>query len=328
MSLTIPGSPVVTPTTSTSAKDTDGTDKIKDTKSTGGGVSGSSNGQGIPSPSSGGSGSTTATSSTTGTPSGPSGQVQERLSTATISLKDALKLLDGMASALKDPDKLASLLIEMQGMQRQNAMDQRLASRDVAKSQLMGQAAESREAAVKEIAAAAVSLVMAVVSFAVAVGGAAKMGGQLKEGTTAGMKASTLADKAADVRNAMEGVTDQKQLSKMSKELGALESAAKKFENLSNSSFRNVDITKTFSDAFSGLAQGLGEGMAAMLRASAKFDEAQGQEFAAGAQDTQADADQMKSFMDGIDEILRSAMEFIKQMNDAEVELMASASRL
>lgn len=68
--------------------------------------------------------------------------------------------------------------------------------------------------------------------------------------------------------------------------------------------------------------------MGATLRASAKFDEAQGQVLAANAEDTKADADAMKSFMDSIDELIQTALQFIQKLNDAEVELMASASRL
>lgn len=253
---------------------------------------------------------------------------QRSLVEARDTLNKASAVLDKLISALRDPDQLAALLIEMNELQRQNALDQRLASRDSAKSQLEGQAAETRQAAVKEMAAAAVAMAMAVVSFAVSAGGAGKMGAEAKDAAKAGKVAGEFRDAIADLKGKMGSVTDPAQKAKLEGAISKLEVQASKFEGLSNAGFREVDRLNMLTQAINSIVKGMSEGIEGILRGSAKMDEATGQLLAANAEDTKADADALKDFTDGIDNLLRAALEFITKMNDAEIELMASASRL
>lgn len=243
-------------------------------------------------------------------------------------LKEASAVLDKLISALRDPSKLAALLIEMNEMQRQNALDQRLASRDAAKSQLEGQAAETREAAVKELAAAAVGMAMSVVSFAVSAIGAGKMGAEAKTAGKAGKTAEEFKEAVADLKSKLPSVTDPAKRSQMEGVISKLEAQAGKFDNIASSGFREVDRLNMLTQAVNSLVKGMSEGIEGILRATAKMDEATGQMMAANAEDLRADGDAIKTFTDGIDELLRAALEFISKLADAEVELMASASRL
>ena len=272
-----------------------------------------------------------------------------RLGDALPKLAEALKAFAELLKSVRDPDMLATLMVEFSGMQRQQALDQRLASRDAAKSQLEGQAAETREAAIKEIAAAAVSLVMAVVSFAVSVGGAAKMGKEVKEGLGASkdvMNAEKsigkLEEKLGGIEKKiriMEGQVDSTAktdaLKKLKVEKAAteleltLEKSTSKIKGLeADGHLKKSDIINQYTNAVNTLVKGLSETISGTLRGSGKLDEAQGQVLAANAEDTQADADALKHFMDSIDDLIHTALEFIQKLNDAEVELMASASRL
>lgn len=311
----------------TSTTGTTQTGNVQNGGTVGGGVGGTGNGQvpvgngqtnnaGMPRSSNGGE-----------VPSNPS-QSQRSLLDARDALKNTSAVLDKLIAALRDPDQLAALMIEMNNMQRQNALDQRLASRETAKSQLEGQAAETREAAVKELVAAAVALAMSVVSFAVSAGGAAKMGGEAKQAAKAGKVAEDFKEAIGELKGKLPTVTDPVQKGKIEQAISKLEVQASKFDNLANAGFREVDRLNMVTQAVNSLVKGLSEGIEGILRSSAKMDEATGQLLAASAEDTRADADALKSFTDALDEVLRSALEFIQKMNDAEVELMASASRL
>ncbi len=333
-----------TTTQNTSTKETESTGSVP---TTGGGISAPVSNTNIPT---GGTEQTQVPRSTNPFAGVTDSKTGARLEDAAANLKDTMKTLNDLIKALRDPDQLATLLVEFTGLQRQQALDQRLASRDVAKAQLEGQAAETREAAVKEIAAAAVALVMAVVSFVVSVVGAVKMAGDVKDGIDAGKGAMEAEKKMGDLEKDVSDVG--KQISEVKKlpdsdptKAGKLDDLAKQQEDLTTqlketkmeskslgrdaeASFKKADITMTYTRAIDGLVKGLGDAVSGTLRATAKFDDAQGQVLAANAEDTKADADALKSFMDAIDDLIRTALEFISKINDAEVELMASASRL
>lgn len=248
------------------------------------------------------------------------GMAANRLSDSNPKLAAALDDLSKLIKLVKGSTDMAAILIELASMQRQAALDQRVASRDMAKAQLLGQAAETREAAVKELVAAVVQMVVSIVAasitFAGSLGGLAeikKAGSKLKEIAGQTDQMNELLKKGAKTTD--KAVTD---IGDNITEIGkSADHALRKAEN----------ITMRFN-AISQMVNALGEGIAGMVRASAKMDEAQGQALAAQAQDTQADGDVFKAFMESIDELIRTAIEFVKKMQDAEVELMATASRL
>lgn len=260
------------------------------------------------------------TTSTTGPATRNTGQADNRLASTDRKLDAALADLEKLIKTLKGVEDLATILIDLASMQRQAALDQRLASREIAKSQLLGQAAETRQAAMKEIVAAVVSLVMSVVTAGITLTGAIKAGGKIK-------------DAMGDLKDVAEKTSNMNKLIKNGVDEGsdAIKNIGAKIKSIGNDAdvaLRQAEnITMKFN-AISQMVNALGDAMAAMIRASGKMDEAQGQALAAEAQDTQAEGDAFKALMDGIDELIRTAIEFVKKMQDAEVELMATASRL
>jgi hypothetical protein len=326
MNMTIQNTVNTNPTSTTTP--TQGTQGTTQVPPTGSGITGTTTGNtGVPPQSR--QSTPTTTTQTTGTPVNNPTQSQTRVNDSQGKLEDAIKLLNNLIKSLRDPDQLAALLIEMNDMQRQNALDQRLSSRDTAKSQLEGQAAEMREAAVKELASAAVAVVMSVVTFAVSLGGTLKMGSEIKDGAKAGQKAGEIGDKVSQFKDiAQKGGLSPEMTQKLTTKIESIEAGMKQFDNASNASFRTADKINLLTQAVSGLLRGMTEALEGNLRAAGKMDDAQGQVLAANAEDNKADADSIKSYMDAIDDLLKSALDFIQKLNDAEVEMMASASRL
>lgn len=298
--------------------------------STGSGISGSTSGPGGVPPQSNQQTQVGGTNTTGNQPTN-STESQRRLNEAPLTLEQATKLLQELVKSLRDPDQLAALLIEMNDLQRKNALDQRLASRDTAKSQLEGQAQETRESAIKELASAAVAVALAVVSFAVSVGGALKMGSELKTGMSATMSAGKMSDEVSTMQGNMGKMVnhlDEGSKLQMTSKIGGVQNQADTLRSMGDMAVRKSDMINTYTQAINSLVRGVSDALSTSLRAFAKFDEAQGQVLAANAEDTKADADQIKEFMNSIEELLKSALEFMQKLNDAEVELMASASRL
>lgn len=329
MSMTIQQTPV-TPNQNLTSNGTQGTSNVTQT---GSGISNTTNGNtGVP-PQSPQTRSGTVTQ-TTGTPVNNTNDAQRRVGDINTSdpkatIKEAVELLNKLIKSLRDPNQLASLLIEMSDLQRKNSLDQRLASRDSAKAQLEGQAAEMREAAVKEMAGAAVAVAMAVVTFAVSIAGTVEMGKGIKSGAKAGSEAGEISDKVAKLKDiAQKGGLSPEMMRKLEIKTDSISAGMKQFENASNASYRTADKINLITQAVTGLLRGMSDGLEGNLRAFAKMDDAQGQVLAANAEDTKADADQIKSFLDAVDDLLKAALDFIQKLNDAEVEMMASASRL
>lgn len=248
------------------------------------------------------------------------GMSSNRLADSNPKLAAALEDLNKLIKLVKGSTDIAAILIELASMQRQAALDQRVASRELAKAQLLGQAAETRQAAAKELVAAIVQMVVSIVAASITFAGAA---GGAKEIKKAGTDLTEVANLTKNMNKLIKNGVDEG--SDFISKLGAKITDIGKSADLSLRKAEN--ITMRFN-AISQMVNALGEGIGGMLRASAKMDEAQGQELAAQSQDTQADGDVFKAFMESIDELIRTAIEFIKKMQDAEVELMATASRL
>ena len=224
--------------------------------------------------------------------------------------------LKDLLSAVRDPDMLGKLLIEMSSMSRQNALDARLAARSQARGELEAQAGQTREAAQKMLASAIVGAVVAVVSAVITIGGASKAAGQLKQSAMDSMKGVEI----NKIMDKTKGLTEN-QTSKLTHMADATNSTAKIAQG-------KADIINQVTGALSNLfnaVKGLTEGT---LNAAAKMSEATGQEFAASAQDSQANADLSKKFMDELEEMINTALKFIKELQQAETDMMATASRL
>lgn len=231
-------------------------------------------------------------------------------------LKEAIASL---MSSVRDPDQLAKLIMEFASMARQNALDVRLAARAQARSELEGQANETREAAQKALIAAAVSFAFAVVSAVISIGSAVASIGKIKEGLSQ-TKDAIQTQKIADGITGT-GIGDLANKSK-------LNHVAEGLQKSGDGLIKLGDARSQLGQAISGLMNGIGKLSEGILQGMSKYDEAEGQELAAAAQDSQANADFAKQFMDELQEMLNAAMQFLKEMAQAETDMMATASRL
>ncbi len=228
--------------------------------------------------------------------------------------EEALKTL---LAAVRDPDMLAKLMVEMSSMSRQNALDARLAARSQARSELKGPAAETRESAQKMLISAVVGVALAVVGAVVAFSGAAKSMAATKSSashTQDAMQANKIMDNAGD------GLSDAGKL-KLTHQASGSEALAKMSQAKADSLNMLTNAIGGLINAFKGMTEGT-------VSSEAKKDEAQGMELAAAAQDSQAFADMAKQFTDELQEMIRSAIQFLKDMHQVETDMMATASRL
>lgn len=220
-------------------------------------------------------------------------------------------------SAFRDPDALGRLMVEFAAMSRQNALDERLSARASARAELEGQAGEMRSAAAKMMAAAIVSFVIAVVMAVVSVVSAVKA---VKSAAAAESQVKqSIGDQAKADKFAAAGDTQK------ASQLSHSADAAKSQADLIN---RKAEAMNQLMNAVTGFLGGISKGIEGSLNAQAKIDEAKGVERSAAAQDAQAEADMAKKFMEELEELIRATIQFLKQMQDAEADMMATASRL
>lgn len=214
-------------------------------------------------------------------------------------------LMKEFLGALGSSDDLASLMIKFAQMGRDDALDQRLSARDQAKSNLEAQADKTREAAVKELVSAVVSFAISVVSAVVSVAGAAK---SAKSGAEA---AEHLKDaKSADLTT----------------KTGRLEAnLSQKQADVALQSGQQANVQAQVAQQLGGATDKV---VSTALNTSAKMDQAEGQEKAAEATVDQSKGDMSKKVMDDFEEMIKSAIQFLKEMQRAEVDLMANMTRV
>lgn len=229
------------------------------------------------------------------------------------SIEDRLKSLMSLVS---DPDMLSKLMIDFANMSRQNALDSRLAAREQAKSDLMAAAGETREAAEKQLTGAIVSMVIAVVvavvsvvAFVSSVGGAAKSFNQSKE--------AAQATKIADTAKAS-GSSAAPKLGEAANVAGAT----------AGQTSNNVQALNGLMQALGGLLNAASQGTSQIFQSQATVDQAEGQEMQALATEEQANADIAKKVVEDLEELVKSAIQFLKAIQDAETDLMATMTRV
>lgn len=256
--------------------------------------------------------------STTTPPTDPTA-AESRLQAVLDKLNDPDLPLDermaAFASLINDPDILAELMIKFASMGREQALDARLAARDQARSQLMGQADETREAAQKAIQGAITNFAFAVAAAAISIGTA--VSGLKSLTKVKGMNAQTL-DLNFKANAPMQDVASK----------ARYEGMAKASSNAADVALQSSQHQNAIYQSLTRIMDASGQAIQGGLAGSAKIDEAQGQELAALAQDTQANADVAKQQMEDMQEMMKTAMAFIKELNRLESELMANFTRL
>ena len=213
-------------------------------------------------------------------------------------------------------EEIAALMIKLSNMSREEVLDQRLQARSAARSDLQGAAAEMKEAATKQFAAAVVSAVVAGISAGVSLGASVSSIKSSAQAINTSKQANTAERLASETKATGDSIAPE--LKETSKNLGALA------ESQTLAARRTADI----GTAISRIGTGVGDLISGALQGDAKIDDSQGKLKEASATDEQAAADVTKKAMDDIEEMVKSAIQFLKAMQSAEVDLMASMTRV
>lgn len=210
-----------------------------------------------------------------------------------VDLEKLQKVLEEFISGAKDRTALFSALIEMMNNQRQSAVDQRANARETAKGQLLDAAGKNMEAADKQRDAAIGSLVLSLVS------GASQIvtGGISFKLQFSGAKATS-------------GITDT----------GILATKGAILQG-------QVQAVGSFGGAAKDMTQASAQTVSGSLNADASDLQAEGQELQALAQDTQGQQDIEKKFAEDLTEAIKSVIQFIKEVRNAEIERMSAITR-
>lgn len=288
-----------------------GTDEIPGSPGTGRGASGGTGAAPPPSGDYGGYG--------TETPPPMTDEEIEEVNEALEKLKNDPTFRENLLAALGSSggaEEIAALMVKLSNMSRENVLDQRLQARSAARSDLEASAEQSREAAAKQIAGAIVSFVVATVA-----------------------AVASLAGSIGSIKNSKEALSQSTQANKLEKGAETARLSGDKAFPEMNETAKNASVTAQHATlaarrsadigtALSQLTGGLGNLVGGSLDGAAKIDEAQGKEHEASATDQQAQSDVTKKAMDDIEELVKSAIQFLKAMASAEVDLMASMTRV
>lgn len=254
---------------------------------------------------------------------------------------DFLQLLNSIGST---PDELGELLIKFANMSRQDALDNRLQARAAARGDLEAQAENTREAAAKQLIAAVVTFVVSVVSAAVALkgaGSAVKNSGEAKQMTdqanAMNKQANSMSKDAAqtskiatNAEKSGSAVAPQlkNQATNQKMDADSLRSDASSVQAGAQHNQIKSQTEATKTQALTQVFGAFGTAVSKGVEYSAAEDTAQGQEFAAKATEEQSNSDIAKKFMDDIEELVKSTIRFLKEMQSAETDLMANMTRV
>lgn len=189
---------------------------------------------------------------------------------------------------------LGRVMIEQATEQRQTALEGRLAAREAAKADLLSQADKMDKAADKMKSGALTSLITAVVGGIVSAGASvASVGASFKQ--IGGMK-SALGDKSAF--------------------------------DLANSKFQTANTLGQAGNTAGDIASKGGASADTRAQADAKKMDAEGSRAAAEAQNHQQQADMKKEIQDGLNDMIKQIINFLKELKEAEIDAMRSLTRV
>lgn len=217
------------------------------------------------------------------------GRLQSAIEQMISSGADPMEVLNGILGEMGASQDLGALLIEFAAMGRQNALDQRMNARDQARSDLEGQAETMRVSAVTQLVVSVVSVAASAVSAGVSFAGAAKAGKIAADAAETGANGATEAATALNTK---------------------AQTVAAKSQSVSGM----IGLSNTSGEATGGMIT--------------KNVEADGQELAAKSQTEQSNADLAKTVMDDFKELVRSIIQFLKDMQQSEVDRMAMTTRV
>jgi hypothetical protein len=263
--------------------------------------------------------------------------VLNRFQTAAETLVEALKPTGtGSAAYIGSTSSfLARALIEFAAEQRKNALDERMNARETAQTQLKGQANEMREAADKIMGGAILNLVMTVVMSAVSIGmsiGAAVGNASATKEMVGGLKEmkSTAADaenfsKAAQIHKANPSGAEFNVKADAAK--AKLQVQGNEFTTISQGAQKYTSIN-TVGQAMTQLGSGVGNSGNSIMQAQSKEDDAQAAEAAAAAQYAEGQADINKDLQNTMSEFIKTIINFLKELKEAEVDQMRALTKV
>lgn len=219
-------------------------------------------------------------------------------------------------------DTLGRLMVEMAGMQRKEALENRLLAREAAKGAMLDQAGKLQEAADKmrtgAIVALIITIVVAVITVAASVASAkADMKGI--KGQKMDLEGQQLQSQGQHLKS-----TGDEALGTATEQAGL----AKRM----NAGDMNYDAAKSrlvgqMISSLGQTGQGIARSIDTFFQADAKDKEAEGQVFAAMAEYLRGQADISKDVQNQMDELIKKVIDFLKQIKEAEVNQMAAVTR-
>ncbi len=217
---------------------------------------------------------------------------------------------------------LARIMIEQTAEQRQNALNDRLAAREQAKADLMGQADKLDEAATKMMEGANTALItglvaasLQILASAVSLVGSLKALGGMSDAQKATQK--TLDDVAGKTLDeaAQKAVDHALQATKqLFDKAGALGGVFTAIGQIGTAAGQGINAAGSSQDA--------------KAQAQAKEMEAEGSRNAAEAQESQQTADNKKQIEEALNDMMKQIINFLKELREAEVDAMRSLTRV
>lgn len=226
-------------------------------------------------------------------------------------------------------DFLARVMIEQSAEQRKDALNDRLAARSQAKSELLDQAGKLKDSAEKMSSSALTSMIVTVVMSAVAIAGSVAsvvgtVGGAMKN-------ASAMKEMTGDVGKLAPTMSKVDAGTAAAKMMKAGAFTSDKVETLANSAQRfNVaaQVGSQVSQTANQIGGGVSNYTSTVGQADAKNLEAQGSESAAKAQETQAIGDVRKEQQQALDQMVQSIIQFLKDLKEAKAQQMQALTRV
>lgn len=278
----------------------------------------------------------------------------EELNATLGSLNAAGALLRGEGGGSIDAfvGDIASLLGRLMIMQafdqREQAMQDRMAAHKAAQADLLGQADKMVEAAAKMMTGALTNLILGSVAAGASVAGSLtsaigglkslkEMNTQMKSLQTAN-KSLTEATEGVKALSDMKGVFTSKssrvELNDMMEGAQATQTAAQikvdtlgKSFNMAHTTAGNFTSIGQMVNAAGDIAKSGGTGTDGMMQAEAKKTEAEGSRMAAEAQNQQQIADAKKQVMDDMKQMVQQIIDFIKNLQENEVDAMRAITK-
>lgn len=244
---------------------------------------------------------------------------------------------------------LARAMIEMASEQKQNALNDRLAAREQARADLLGQAKSMQDAADKMAAGAMTSLITSVVGGALSIAGSMtsaisglsqlkNMTQAVKAGNQVSGELSETSDMigklnklAPSIKNEQFAASVEIKLTELGSKENALTqklTAGQKAFDLASNKSQTYGALGQAASAGGDITRGIGSSQDATAQADAKRMDAEGSKDAAQAQYDQQVADSKKQVEDSLDDMIKQIIDFLKQMKDAEADAMRSLTRV